>query len=61
MIPVAISMPAGVSATHISVGYHHACLGTTTQGVWCWGYNAMGQLGDATTINRKAPSLVVMP
>ncbi|MFM7679803.1 MAG: RCC1 domain-containing protein, partial [Roseiflexaceae bacterium] len=61
MIPVAINMPAGVSATHVSVGYSHTCLATMTQGVWCWGYNALGQLGDASIINRKVPNLVVMP
>ncbi len=33
-------------ATFLSVGFAHACALMATGSAWCWGYNAMGQLGN---------------
>ena len=42
--------------TSISVGIQHACaIETGTSALWCWGYNAHGQIGDATAANRTTP------
>ncbi len=44
------------SAISLSVGMYHACAGTSADNrTWCWGWNAYGQLGDATTTRRTTP------
>ena len=42
----------------LSSGVHHSCGLTTTGEVWCWGYNAYGQLGNASTITGTLPTAV---
>jgi alpha-tubulin suppressor-like RCC1 family protein len=42
----------------LSGGWAHACAVGADGRVWCWGYNAYGQLGDGSTANRVAPGLV---
>jgi hypothetical protein len=48
-------MPA---AAEISVGNGHACLRMVDGTVRCWGHNNRGQLGDGTTQDRAAPTVV---
>jgi len=43
---------------NVSSGYMHSCALTTKGKVWCWGYNAYGQLGDNTTTNSSKPVAV---
>ena len=39
----------------LAAGDMHACsLSSTTSGMWCWGLNASGQLGDASTTMRRS-------
>jgi alpha-tubulin suppressor-like RCC1 family protein len=45
MVPVAVTMPNGVSFATIAVDEFHACARTTTGTVYCWGDNQYGQLG----------------
>lgn len=49
--------PTGLGSGVVSIagGSGHTCALLTTGGVRCWGYNAYGQLGDGTTIDRPTP------
>ncbi|MBK8480087.1 MAG: PQQ-binding-like beta-propeller repeat protein [Proteobacteria bacterium] len=37
---------------------YHTCARRTDGSLYCWGYNATGQLGDGTTVRRTLPVLV---
>ncbi|MCA2011728.1 hypothetical protein LCM17_09560 [Cereibacter sphaeroides] len=39
----------------IEAGQHFTCALDAEGGVWCWGINLSGQLGDGTTENRANP------
>ena len=48
--------------TQLSLGKGAHVCGLTSAGLaYCWGYNGNGQLGDGTTIQRAAPTAVMVP
>jgi alpha-tubulin suppressor-like RCC1 family protein len=52
--PVALATPSGFDA--LSGGENHACgLEHGTGAVFCWGYNASGQLGQGDVLARDVP------
>jgi len=54
--PPAICPGSGLSGmTAIAAGLDHSLALKSDGTVWAWGYNAYGQLGDGTTINRHTP------
>jgi len=57
LVPTAV---AGVlSWAAVSAGYLHTCGRTTSGDAYCWGYDALGQLGnDAAFVQQPTPVLV---
>jgi len=53
--PVAVLMPPGRRFIQISAGSEHTCAVDDAVGVWCWGSNTYGQLGDGTQTRRLSP------
>jgi alpha-tubulin suppressor-like RCC1 family protein len=58
--PVAVQGPllnlefGNANFTKIASGYAHTCaINSVNNGMWCWGQNAQGQLGDGTTTGRE--------
>lgn len=61
--PVAVDTTgvlAGKTITQVASGYRHSCAATSDGGVYCWGYNYRGQLGNSSTTNSSVPVAVDM-
>ncbi len=60
LAPVAVAATVGFD--RLAAGQNHACgLEHGTGAVWCWGYNASGQLGVGDTAARDAPVRLAQP
>ena len=60
-VPVAVitsGVLAGVTLTQIAAGFFFTCALSTTGAVYCWGFNADGELGNGSTINSTVPVAV---
>jgi len=54
--PVRVPFPNSVIPRDVSAGGYHACVLSTTDSVWCWGYARYGQLGvDPGTLPHLCP------
>ena len=49
-------MSAGIVA--IAAGNYHTCCLLTSESVYCWGLNHVGELGTGDTSNRLTPTAV---
>ncbi len=59
--PVRFQLPPGKNAQSIVTSSYHTCALTTSQEVYCSGYNLYGQLGDNSTLDRVMPVLFQLP
>ncbi|WP_019030609.1 RCC1 domain-containing protein [Salinispora arenicola] len=60
-VPIPVGLPAGAEVTAVAGGDAHSLALTSAGTVLTWGRNAVGQLGDGTTINRSTPVDVRLP
>jgi alpha-tubulin suppressor-like RCC1 family protein len=56
--PVRAIAPAGVTFAQVDAGYVHTCALTPSGNAYCWGYNADGELGDNTKVDKLVPTAV---
>lgn len=57
--PVAVRLPNGRTGVTVAAGDRHACAVLDDTTVWCWGSNALGQLGlDLRTARSAVPRQV---
>ncbi|WP_026284378.1 RCC1 domain-containing protein [Salinispora arenicola] len=60
-VPIPVGLPTGTEVTAAAGGDAHSLAVTSAGTVLAWGRNAVGQLGDGTTINRSTPVDVRLP
>jgi alpha-tubulin suppressor-like RCC1 family protein len=53
-VPVRVKLPAGATASIVSAGCYHS-IALTSAGLFGWGLNASGQLGNGTTTGSDVP------
>lgn len=46
--------------TSISSGRYHSCARISDGTVWCWGYGALGQIGDGGFLQRNSPTKAIL-
>jgi alpha-tubulin suppressor-like RCC1 family protein len=54
-VPVRVALPAGVRATAVSAEEETSLARTSGGGLFGWGDNSLGQLGDGTTTSSDTP------
>ena len=59
--PVAVSLPAGVTATVLAAGGLHSMAKGSDGKLYAWGDNEYGQLGNGTTTTSTTPVAVSLP
>ncbi|MDP3630642.1 MAG: prepilin-type N-terminal cleavage/methylation domain-containing protein [Actinomycetota bacterium] len=62
LVPVAVSTSgvlSGKTIMSISAGQYYACVMSSDNQAYCWGYNLNGQFGDNSTTNSLVPVAVI--
>ena len=60
-VPQVVALPAGVTAQAISANANgrHTCVVASDTGVYCWGDNPSGQIGNGTRVDAPTPQRVI--
>jgi alpha-tubulin suppressor-like RCC1 family protein len=59
--PVSVAGLPSKAFSSLAAGYFHTCALSASGGVWCWGGNNFGQLGDgSTTMRLKAVAVTTL-
>lgn len=59
--PGPVRLPEGLRFTAVAAGQWHSLAVDSDGGVWSWGFNRFGQLGDGTRTPRPVPVRVQIP
>ena len=59
--PVTVALPDGVSIVSLATKYSHVCALSSAGRLWCWGWNANGQLGIGNNNDSAMPMEVAPP
>lgn len=58
--PTGVTVPMFATVAQLSLARTHSCALDGAGGIWCWGDNAAGELGDATLVARSNPVQVAL-
>jgi alpha-tubulin suppressor-like RCC1 family protein len=58
--PTRVTFPANVKIAQVATAELHTCALDTNGGVWCWGDNAVGQLGYAQSESNVPVAVTIM-
>jgi alpha-tubulin suppressor-like RCC1 family protein len=61
LTPVPTALPGGTTVAAISAGWSYSLALTSSGSVLAWGWNAEGELGDGTGVQRLTPVSVLAP
>ncbi len=56
--PTQVTVPATTGWDQAGAGDSHTCAHRTDNTIYCWGWNSVGQVGDASTTQRLSPVVV---
>ncbi|HIL67453.1 MAG TPA: hypothetical protein EYG45_02200, partial [Candidatus Poseidoniales archaeon] len=61
LVPGPVSLPSNKTVSSVVAGYDHSCALMNDSSLYCWGKNAVGQLGngDATVTHSFSPILII--
>jgi len=58
---LSLDVPGVTDAVIVRAGQGHTCVVRRDGGVWCWGQNSVGQLGDGSREDRLTPAMAAIP
>ncbi|MFE7562455.1 RCC1-like domain-containing protein [Kitasatospora sp. NPDC057500] len=61
LAPGTVPLPAGVTARAVSAGDRHSLVAGSDGGVYVFGANGSGQLGDGTLYDSRSPKRIALP
>lgn len=61
-VPTLATLPGGVTSfIDLAVGYTHSCAIADTGGIYCWGDNDYGVIGNGSAVDSPVPTATTLP